>query len=212
MYGQFMTDPVMIRILGEDGQAQFPLIEKDDVLGKYDFKATVIPSISGKNDIDKKQNMDLFQLLVNLPFVDLRKLAAKVLKPWKWTVESVSQEEQPQQGAVPGMMPGQDQMMPPGGDAGLSAPPNLKNLPPEIVEQLMQGLPAGPAQQNPFQELSSPVNLMNSPVHPTARGIPQATANPRGLSRGGKVNSNLNINQNSTPESNLLNRVFNTQR
>lgn len=209
MYGQFMTDPMAIRILGDDGKTQFPLVEKDDVLGHYDFKATVIPSIAGKNDIEKKQAMDLFQLLSQMPFVDLQKLTAKVLRPWKWSVDDVSQEQQPQPdmppmmpGMMPGMQPGQEELMPPS---------NLKSLDPEIVKQLMESQGYG-SQGNPFQELGAPVDLLSGGQPPTVRGIPPQVGNPRGLNRGGKVNTNVNDRPNATPDGNLMSRVFNTKQ
>ena len=90
MSRQFYTKSMIIRILGDDGKVQFPLIEKDDLEGKFDYKATVLPSIAGQNDVKKKQDMDLFQLLVTLPFVDQRKLTSKVLNDWSWSLDSIA--------------------------------------------------------------------------------------------------------------------------
>lgn len=77
MSRQFFTKDMVIRIVGDDGETMFPLIEKDDLEGKFDYKASVLPSIAGQQDIKKKQDMDLFQLLINLPFVDPQKLTQK---------------------------------------------------------------------------------------------------------------------------------------
>jgi len=96
MSRQFFTKTQIIRILGDDGALQFPLIEKDDLCGSFDYRSTVLPSIAGQNDIKKKQDMDLFQLLITLPFVDQRKLTSKVLQDWSWSLDSIAKgaEEQ----------------------------------------------------------------------------------------------------------------------
>ena len=102
MSRQFYTQPMIIRILGDDGDLKFPIIEKDDLEGKFDYKATVLPSIAGQNDVKKKQDMDLFQLLISLPFVDPRKLTTKVLQDWSWSLDSIAKsatdQETPQVG------------------------------------------------------------------------------------------------------------------
>jgi len=135
MSRQFYTKSMIIRILGDDGAVQFPLIEKDDLEGKFDYKATVLPSIAGQNDVKKKQDMDLFQLLISLPFVDPRKLTSKVLQDWSWSLDSIAKSAQDQSGqpAVgpdgqplpPGATPpgGPGGMPPPGGAPGPSMPP-----------------------------------------------------------------------------------------
>lgn len=96
MSRQFYTQPMIIRILGDDGAVQFPIIEKDDLQGRFDYKATVLPSIAGQNDVKKKQDMDLFQLLISLPFVDPRKLTTKVLNDWSWSLDSIAKSAQEQ--------------------------------------------------------------------------------------------------------------------
>ena len=94
MYKQFYTDKMIIRIVGDDGKEQFRVVEKDDLMGEFDFKASVIPSIAGKNDIEKKQGMDLFQLLIEMPFVDPRKLTSKILHSFNWNLDSISKNEE----------------------------------------------------------------------------------------------------------------------
>ena len=67
-------------------------------------------------------------------------------------------------------------------------------------------------QPSPLAQAASPINLLtslNSP--PTAPRIPLPTSNPRGFSRGGRVNTNINQNQNSNPESALMNRATSLQ-
>jgi hypothetical protein len=233
MHRQFYTNPMTIRILGESGQEEFPVIEQDDLMGEFDFKATVNPSIAGMNDIKKKQDMDLFQLLSTMPFVDVKKLTSKLLYDWNWNVEAISKSEeelQQEQMAQQQQQIGPDgQPLPvgpegPGGPGGQPAP---GGMPPELQaammgggmpgaeggdmkSQIMQKLGLGGA--SPFKEAQMPINLLqaqNPP--PTAKGVP-AKGNSRGLNRGGKVNTNIKTNNRSNPESSLMNRALNIQR
>ena len=210
MYRQFMSKPLKIRITGENGEVQFPMVEKDDLTGEYDFKATVIPSIAGKNDVDKKQNMDLFQLLSQMPFIDLQKLTAKVIQPWGWNLDSVSTGEagQPPEEPLETMPTGMEE----GGLPSISS----GDVSPELVKQAVAMLGGTPAPgASPFAEAGTPVDLLKSgAMPPTAPGIPVGkTTNPRGLNRSGsKPNLNIPNNGNSSIESNLLNRTYNTQK
>ena len=250
MQRQFFTKSMFIRITGKDGETAFPLIEKDDLEGKYDYRATVIPSIAGQKDVQKKQDMDLFQLLVNMPFIDPKKLTAKVISPFGWTLDNLVADEQPTadtagaagavgpdgqplpspEGAIPpagaGMAPeGPGAPMP---EAG-SASPTTASIPPAVLSAAMSMLSGGQpisggfnASKSQFAEAASPIDLLGGTPPPTVAG-PSAgggpgyapagkTTNPRGLNMGGKVNTNSNPNQNSNPESALMNRVSSLQR
>jgi len=213
MYRQFLSEPMRIRITGENGKVEFPLIEKDDLIGQFDFKATVIPSIAGKNDVDKKQNMDLFQLLSPMPFIDLQKLTSKVLLPWGWDLESIVAESQPASEGATGL----EGMVPQEATSEEELPQiGSGEVPQSVIDQavaMIGGTPAGGA--SPFAEASNPINLLQGGgMPPTAPGIPTSTTNPRGMSRGAgaKVNTNIPNNANNSVESNLLNRVQNIQR
>ena len=218
MWRQFHTKDLMIRVTGDDGETEFPLIEKDDLMGHFDFKAAVIPAIAGMQDIKKKQDMDLFQLLVGLPFIDPKKLTAKMLFDWNWNLDSISAAEQPQQG-----MPGAEGQLPEGMTPEMAAmmqqqgPP--QGPPPEgfdpamlaQAKEMMGGPPAG------MQELSQPVNLLQTgSVPPTApalgAGGGPGYANTRGHNRTGKVNTNISQKETSSPESQLMNRAMNIQK
>jgi len=222
MYRQFYSKSMTIRIVGEDGNELFPLIEKDDLMGMFDYKASVIPSIAGKNDIDKKQGMDLFQLLVSLPFVDPRKLTSKVLQSWSWNLDSIAKPEEPQQPML-GEMPGGQQgvppevmgMLPPGAPQEASTellPGGISSgkIPADVVKQAVALL----GNRSGFSEAAAPINLLNSgSLPPTAPKIGGgATTNPRGLNRTGKVNTNIPVNTAYTPEGNIANRAMNIQR
>ncbi len=232
MSRQFFTKDMVIRIVGDNGKELFPIIEKDDLMGNFDYKATVLPSIAGQNDIKKKQDMDLFQLLVTLPFIDQRKLTQRVLSDWNWSLDSVAQSEDAggQPGAQPPMGPdGQpmdpSMMQPPVEDPMAGVATNPQVSPPQFSGRqissdvansalsLLRGQPAGGPGPSPFAQASMPINLLNmagSP--PTAPGISMPTSNPRGMNRTGKVNTNINVNKNSNPESALMNRAFSLQR
>jgi len=99
---QLMSEKMTIRIVGADGKPEYPLIEKDDLLGMYDYKAKVLPSIAGQDEVKKKQDMDLYQLLINLPFVDPQKLTSKVITDWGWSLDSVTKSEEDQAPAAVG--------------------------------------------------------------------------------------------------------------
>jgi hypothetical protein len=66
---------------------------------------------------------------------------------------------------------------------------------------------------SPFNQASSPINLLNVGTPPTASRIPLPTTNPRGMNRTGKVNTNTSPSKiNSNPESQLLQRATSTQK
>jgi hypothetical protein len=247
MQRQFFTQKMQIRVLGKDGKVAFPLIEKDDLMGKFDYKASVLPSIAGQNDVKKKQDMDLFQLLISLPFVDPKKLTAKVLTDFGWNLEGITAPEQGEQPPVEGEQPaGTEGMMPPGAEGQIppemmgamppegAAPTDLSaiktgSIPPNVLIdalKIMGGSQAvpGPANNSPFSEASSPINLLQGGNPPTVKGAPASgggpgyrypvkTTNYRGLNKTGKPNTNdLNINGKSNPESSLMRSVNNLQR
>jgi hypothetical protein len=236
MYRQFMTDSMKIRIIGDNGEAQYPLIEKDDLMGHFDFRASVIPSIAGKNDIDKKQNMDLFQLLVNLPFVDPEKLTSKVIHPFNWSLDSILKSQEGQAGAMTGQEtpgapsgmtpemlqamgqnPGQSDMdveEPFDGSTNMPMIPGGGDIPADIIASVSKKLSGGMPGPSGMGEMANPINLLNAgSLPPTVKGIPTGgTTNPRGLNMGGKVNTNIATNKKTSPESNLMNRAMNIQK
>ena len=227
MSRQFFTKDMIIRIVGDDGKELFPLIEKNDLEGKFDYRASVLPSIAGQQDIKKKQDMDLFQLLINLPFVDPQKLTQKILTDWNWSLDSVVKGEdqaQPQLGPDGQPMVGPDGQPMQDPNAGAPAtPPDLQppgaattSITPDVARSalaMLRGSADQMAPASPFGQASSPINLLNmAGAPPTAPRIPLPTSNPRGLNRGGKVNTNISSKpMNSNPESALINRATNLQ-
>lgn len=234
MSRQFFTKDMIIRVIGDDGKTAFPLIEKSDLQGRFDYRASVLPSIAGQLDVKKKQDMDLYQLLIGLPFVDQQKLTAKILSDWSWSLESVSKgEDAPQEGMEQGMVPGAEGQVPPEMAemfAGAGAQPGAetadfglpefqpKQIPMDVLRGAVSSLrtPAelASAQQSQFDEASMPINLLAAgAMPPTVKGVPKGgTTNPRGFNRGGKVNTNISTSGKSNPEAALMNRTFNIQR
>lgn len=220
MYKQFGNKEMMIRVIGEDGAEEFPIIAQDDLKGIFDFKATVLPSIAGQNDVKKKQDMDLFQLLIGLPFIDPQKLTAKMLHDWNWNLESLQKSEEQ---APPQPLPGSPEeaaaMGIPGGQS-----PSLGNRPVgggRVSEDVASGVlsllggeyEGEAARQTPFAEMSRPVNLLEAgSLPPTPKGVSAKGQNPRGLNRGGNVNTNIPIKNTVSPESTLMNRALSIQR
>ena len=225
MQRQFFTDDMTIRIIGEDGNELFPLIEKDDLMGEFDYIASVLPSISGKNDIDKKQGMDLFQLLISLPFVDPQKLTSKVLRSWNWSLESLKKKEEqavPEMPGAPGMeglppevaamMGAEGQHGAPMMEEEAGGPPNIGSgdIPPGVMQQALAMLGDRGAEMPPaFGEASAPINLLKTgAMPPTAPGVGKTT-NLRGLNKGGKVNTQIPMKANNGEVAQLLNQASN---
>jgi len=224
MYRQFFTEEMTIRIIGDNGKTEFPIIEKDDLSGEYDFKATVLPSIAGQQEVKKKQDMDLFQLLMPFvdpniqPFIDPKKLVSKTLYDWNWEISSISSSEEQQQ-SLPGAMDGMAEATGmPGGEVSSGVPaPQLggKNISPELAQMAMElmGNTSGAGSQSGFSEASAPINLLQGGTPPTVEGLP--TSNPRGLNRkvGGKVNTNIPTGKpGNGVAAQLMNRASNIQR
>lgn len=221
MSRQFFTKDMVIRIVGDDGQDSFPLIQEDDLKGNFDYKAAVLPSIAGQQDIKKKQDMDLFQLLINLPFVDPQKLTKKVLVDWNWALDSITRGEEAEAPMIgPDGMPIDPAQMGTGMDQGMmqGAPeltppaPGTKHISPEVAKNALAMLQGG-GQPAAFGQASAPINLLNmTGAPPTAPRLNLPTANPRGFSLGNKVNTTLNMNQNSNPEAQLVRQASSLQK
>lgn len=225
MERQLFTEAMTIRIVGKDGVVQYPLVEKDDLMGMFDYRASVLPSIAGQQDVQKKQDMDLFQLLIQLPFIDQRKLTSKVLQDWDWSLDSIAQTQE--QGAPsndPNAM-AQQGMAAMGGGAPAAAmggvapmpdagtPPTTTAIPPQVLARALSamhpnGQPGFDATSS-FGQASVPINIAASQP-PTVKGVP--TPNTRGHNRTGKVNTNISLAHNSNPESALQNQAINIQR
>ncbi|MCK9369574.1 hypothetical protein M0R04_06675 [Candidatus Dojkabacteria bacterium] len=217
MTQQFFTKDMILRVIGNNGEIEFPLIAKDDIMGEFDFKATILPSIAGQNEIKKKQDMDLLQLFMNLPpelgLVDMKKVIAKVLYDWNWDYTDIAPDKQPEgliSGDGAGAIPGQELPLPP---PSQETPTPGQGGPLEAALALLGKKPITTSIQpaSPFAEAAMPIPLVPGQMPPTAPD----TTNPRGLNRagGGRVNTNIpSGNKNANPTSALLNRVNNIQR
>lgn len=232
MQGQFFTKAMMLRVLGKDGAAEFPLIEKDDIMGQFDYRATVIPSIAGQKDVQKKQDMDLFQLLVNMPFIDPKKLTSKVISPFGWTLDGLMAEEQAAPEGQPGM-PGADGQpvdpmaamaggLPPEGaipegplpEEGAEAEPTTATIPPSVLSAAMamlsggQPIPGGFNSSSQYSEASRPIDMLSGTPPPTVRGVAAgggpgyAPAGKTTNVRGFNMGGRVNTNANLNQNSN----------
>jgi hypothetical protein len=228
MTRQFYTKEMTIRIIGENGKEEFPIIQKDDLLGRFDYRASVLPSIAGQSDVKKKQDMDLFQLLISLPFIDPRKLTSKVITEWGWSLDSIAMPEEAQQGMPGGeeapqeegeMSPEETEMLAQEGGMGEQEQdiPVGKNIPSNVLKDALSMLraPGEAASPSPFSQMATPVNLLRAggAPPPTAKGVPTGgTTNPRGMNRGGKVNTNISTKGPTDQAAQLMNRAGNIQR
>lgn len=181
MQRQFFTKNMQIRVLGDSGEMQFPLIEKDDLEGQFDYRATVLPSIAGQAEVKKKQDMDLFQLLVSMPFVDPLKLTSKILAGgWNFSLDSIKKDEQdappeagmPQEGAE---AEGEGQMAPPGMEGAMPGPqapggPGLMDMEAMLGAGTSQPAPLDTGPLDP-RALSGALELLRKPGGPSPGGI-----------------------------------------
>jgi len=116
------------------------------------------------------------------------------------------------------MPPGAEGMMPPGA-AGPPQPPTAPGMPkmkgggaipPAVLKRALAMLGGGAPGGSQFTEASAPINLLaGGPMPPTVKPL---TTNPRGMNRGGKVNTNISTKAPNGPEAQLLNRAQNIQR
>lgn len=218
MSRQFFTKTMQIRILGDNGDVQFPLIEKDDLMGRFDYRATVLPSIAGQNDVKKKQDMDLFQLLISLPFVDPKKLTTKVLNDWSWSLDSIAKSTEEQSpdgtGTAPDGTPvgpdGQPLPQPPAGAqpqqpdpnamqmmpqmAPPPQPPATSAIPSHVAGKALSMLRTAGDMQQPSPAATSPFQQAGSPINllSKAGNPPTAKGIPAGKTgTGGPGTTNL---------------------
>lgn len=230
MYRQFGEKEFKIRVAGEDGKDEFPVVSQDDLEGEYDFEAEVIPSIAGRNDMKKKQSMDLFQLLVNMPFIDPKKLTSKVLSHWDWNLNSLTKDQKrpgaaagPGGQAGPGGMPPeimammQGQSPEAGSGSKKGGTPSMEQMNQEI-QKMMQG----GGEQSAFAGASTPTDLLEAGAPPTAPDTtqegagggaggpgPNETTNQRGHNRNGEIDTSIKKKDNSNPESEAMSDLYN---
>ena len=203
MRGQFTTTKEELRIIGDDGVEQFILVSPDDYRGDYDYKAAVNPNIAGRDDVDKKQIMELFQMLQMVPGVDLDKLISKVVSYWGMGLNDIrAPQEKPNPMAQQPVGPdGQPIPQQPPDQSFMDQAPDLQSFlggggqpaqgNPEIAS-IIQAMGYSPEQ--PYDQASMPIDLLGSQgqLPPTvADNFNVAPGNPMGLNMGGKVNTTI---------------------
>jgi hypothetical protein len=95
--------------------------------------------------------MDLFQLLISLPFVDQRKLTSKVLTDWGWSLDSIAQSQDAQAAQGQGAPP-QDPNAAAGGQPPQGGQPQQSG--PDLSALMAQ---AGGGQGQPSAQESTPM-------------------------------------------------------
>lgn len=141
----FFPEQKVFRLVNKDGVYYFPTIKKEDYTGEFDFRVGANSTVASSIELKKKQDMDLFQLLFQLPFVDQRNLVVKILGDFGWdpdfilkTSEAMSAEGGP---AGPGGAPG-------GVEAMMAA--MASGMPPEAgAPKTLQGNTVTPDLGNP---------------------------------------------------------------
>lgn len=205
MTRQLNTKEMTLRVVGKEGAILYPLIQPDDLKGQYEYKATVLPSIAGQDEVKKKQDMDLYQLLINLPFIDPQKLTARVVTNWGWALDGLIKN--PDEAGAPaadpnspeGMMAAMTgQAVPPGAQPGAPAPgPAMPPMPPagapdgtggpgfsaliprsslRHVTSLLRKRGEEDPRSGGFAQASLPINLLQqNGLPPTVKGVPPAS-------------------------------------
>ena len=222
---QLMTKEMTIRVIGDGGEELYPLIAKDDLKGNFDYKATVLPSIAGMQDVNKKQAMDLFQLISQLDpqatGVDMRKLLQKVLGEWDWTLDSISADATdeattPEMGMDPaimeamqqgGMMPqdpaAMQAMMAGGGAPQQPAPMGADAQNMSRVLSLLRG-PGEIPQPGMGEDANSPTNLLQTEgPPPTVPGIPSGQGGPGPARRKTQTTNPRGLNRSGKVNTNI---------
>lgn len=224
MRRQFWRGAVERRIIGVDGQEQFVPIESDDLKGEFEFKATVTPSIAGQSDVDKKQAMDLFQLLSQVPGIDLDKLFGFVVSKFNMSLNDFKTQDKANPMAQQPVGPDGQPLPPQGAQSGPPPAPDLQAMlggpqaqapamDPSVLQSLLggAGVQFSADQANPYAQASSPIDLTSPEAMggtpPTAPGIP----NPSGANMNGKVNTTIPNSGNVSTGDRVMAQALNLQ-
>lgn len=98
----FFPDEKVFRLVNKDGVYYFPTLKKEDYTGEFDFRVGANSTVASSVELRKKQDMDLFQLLFQLPFVDQRNLVIKILGDFGWDSDFILKTNQDTTGAEGG--------------------------------------------------------------------------------------------------------------
>lgn len=217
LYRQFMTNKMEIRVAGKDGNTGYALISKDDLDGTYDFRSTVIPSIAGQIDIERKQMMDLVQLIREDPSLDQSKVNSLLLSKWKIQLDQLKKTEETQQPGMDGaegLSPEEAAMMESEYNLGQDPGVNEQGIPNELIQALAGAEGSGEAPSG-FSGMNIPIDLLQAGAPPTAPGISGGQGgggdNKAGFNRTGRVNTNIPLGNNSNPTASILKETNNLQ-
>lgn len=78
---QFMTQPVSVRILGADGlNFQEVIAHPADIPHQYDLSTSLATEFDGDREVQKQQQLQLFQLMANVPGYQITEGAKELLR------------------------------------------------------------------------------------------------------------------------------------
>jgi len=132
---QFMPEEMQIRLIGEDGQAEFVPITAESIQGAFDYRIESESSAQTET-VRREQTLALYNMLAGNPVVNQTELVEDVLKSFgrKDTERYIAPPP-------PMMGPGQEQgMLPPGEEPeGMEeqVPNGQQEIPPELLAQMM---------------------------------------------------------------------------
>lgn len=79
MNEQFITEPQVLRIAGDDG-VSFQTVAPDEIAGNFDVQVVAGSTLPNNEAVNNKQVMEMFQLFQGNPAVDQKELIKMVLK------------------------------------------------------------------------------------------------------------------------------------
>jgi hypothetical protein len=148
--------------------------------------------------------MDLFQLLVSLPFVDQRKLTSKVLNDWSWSLDSIAKGQDEQQPAVgpdgqplpvgpdgqpiqgaPGVAPGGAPQAPGGSPMDPNAMASMMGGAPQGGPQAPTGSPAPQLNNINQNVLTHALSMLRKPGEQAGQSAFQQASAPINLTKSG---------------------------
>jgi hypothetical protein len=219
LLGQYLSAEVMVRVTDERGIKTDQIVTRDDIIGEYDYKSTVNPSSMGKDEVERKQRMEAFQVLAPYAqggLLDMDKLVAFMFQPWKYPLDKLRPDAQEQPVEVG--MDGQPVSAMPQSAQDVMSMQNVEAGPfgKAGFDALSAMVPGDRGEFSGFEGAALPTDLANNPgqmppVPPDSTKTPQS-ANPMGVNMGGKVNfSSPSSRGTSDPMAALMNQACNTQ-
>lgn len=126
MIKDFYPEEKILRIVNDDGSIEFPLVKKDDFMGVYDFKSSINSTTYASQELKKKQDMDLVQVLSKFgDVVKMPQVLEKLIADFGWDPDTLITKQKT------------NPMEPPSFPAGAGGMP--PGMPPELAAMLAGG-------------------------------------------------------------------------